>query len=73
MKVGEAYSRGGLERFVAKRVGATTMEIASSHVPMLFNPNFVIDVIRAAAKSCDVVTTRSVIVSGRAGISPRAS
>src|SRR5271169_5747873 len=40
-----------LERFVAKRMGATTMEIASSHVPMLSNPSFVIDVIRAAAKA----------------------
>ena len=40
---------------------------------MFSNPNFVIDVIRAAAKSCGIVTTRSVIVSGRAGLSPRAS
>jgi pimeloyl-ACP methyl ester carboxylesterase len=40
-----------LERFVAKRMGATTMEIASSHVPMLSNPSFVTDVIRAAAKA----------------------
>ena len=47
------------------------MEIAGSHVPMLSNPNFVIDVIRAAAKSCDIVTTRGVSV--RAGLSPRAN
>ena len=40
-----------LERFVAKRMGATTVEVASSHVPMLSNPEFVIDVIRAAAKA----------------------
>ena len=40
-----------LERFCAKRMGATTYEIASSHVPMLSNPSFVIDVIRTAAKS----------------------
>jgi pimeloyl-ACP methyl ester carboxylesterase len=39
-----------LERFVAKRMGATTYEIDSSHVPMLSNPGFVMDVIRAAAK-----------------------
>jgi len=39
--------------------------------PMLSNPNFLIDVIRAAAKSCDIVTTRGVSV--RAGLSPRAS
>jgi pimeloyl-ACP methyl ester carboxylesterase len=40
-----------LERFVAKRVGATTYEVDSSHVPMLSNPKLVIDVIRAAAKA----------------------
>jgi pimeloyl-ACP methyl ester carboxylesterase len=37
-----------LERFVAKRMGATTYEVDSSHVPMLSHPGFVIDVIRAA-------------------------
>ncbi|HJZ18016.1 MAG TPA: alpha/beta hydrolase [Stellaceae bacterium] len=40
-----------LERFVAKRMGATTYEADSSHVPMLSNPGLVIDVIRAAAKA----------------------
>lgn len=39
-----------MERFVANRMGATTTEIASSHVPMLSNPKQVIDVIRAAVK-----------------------
>jgi hypothetical protein len=39
-----------LECFVAKRMGATTYEADSSHVPMLSNPGLVIDVIRAAAK-----------------------
>ena len=39
-----------MERFVAKRMGATTTEVVSSHVPMLSHPNVVIDVIRAAAK-----------------------
>jgi pimeloyl-ACP methyl ester carboxylesterase len=39
-----------MERFVAKRMGATTTEVASSHVPMLSHPDVVIDVIRAAAK-----------------------
>jgi pimeloyl-ACP methyl ester carboxylesterase len=38
-----------LERFVAKRMGATTYEADSSHVPMLSNPKLVIDVIRTAA------------------------
>ena len=40
-----------LERFVAKRMGATTRELVSSHVPMLSRPDEVIDVIRNAAKS----------------------
>jgi pimeloyl-ACP methyl ester carboxylesterase len=40
-----------LERFVAKRMGATTYETDSSHVPMLSNPSLVIDVIRTAAKA----------------------
>jgi len=40
-----------LERFVAKRMGATVHETDSSHVPMLSHPNVVIDVIRAAAKA----------------------
>lgn len=39
-----------LERFVAKRMGATTFEVDSSHVPMLSKPSFVLDVIRKAAK-----------------------
>ena len=40
-----------LERFCAKRMGATTYEADSSHVPMLSNPSLVIDVIRTAASS----------------------
>jgi pimeloyl-ACP methyl ester carboxylesterase len=40
-----------LQRFVAKRMGATTTEVASSHVPMLSNPKLVIDVIRTAANA----------------------
>ena len=39
-----------LERFVAKRMDATTYDIDSSHVPMLSHPDFVIDVIRDAIK-----------------------
>jgi pimeloyl-ACP methyl ester carboxylesterase len=38
-----------LQRFVAKRMGATTVEADSSHVPMLSKPDLVLDVIRAAA------------------------
>ena len=37
------------ERFVAKRMGATTFDIDSSHVPMLSHPDFVLGVIRKAA------------------------
>ena len=40
-----------LQRFVSKRMGATTFETASSHVPMLSQPEFVLDVIRKAATS----------------------
>ena len=37
-----------LERFLAKRMKATTVEVATSHVPMLSQPDLVIDVIRKA-------------------------
>ena len=40
-----------LERAAAKRMGATTYEFDSSHVPMLSQPDRVLDVIRTAAKS----------------------
>ena len=40
-----------LERFFAKRMGATTYERDSSHVPMLSQPERVIEVIRAAANT----------------------
>jgi pimeloyl-ACP methyl ester carboxylesterase len=40
-----------LQRFVAKRMGATIYEVDSSHVPMLSNPSLVIDVVRTAANS----------------------
>jgi pimeloyl-ACP methyl ester carboxylesterase len=40
-----------LQRFAAKRMGATTVELKSSHVPMLSQPHAVLDVIRNAAKA----------------------
>ena len=40
-----------LQRFVAKRMGATIHEVDSSHVPMLSNPGLVIDVVRTAANA----------------------
>jgi pimeloyl-ACP methyl ester carboxylesterase len=40
-----------LERFVAKRMGAHTYDVDSSHVAMLSWPDFVLDVIRTAANS----------------------
>jgi len=40
-----------LERFLAKRMRATTIEVESSHVPMLSNPRVVIEAIRAAASA----------------------
>jgi pimeloyl-ACP methyl ester carboxylesterase len=42
-----------LERFAAKRMGATTVELHSSHVPMLSQPKAVLDVIRNAAKAVE--------------------
>lgn len=39
-----------LQRFVAKRMEARTYETNSSHVPMLSQPRFVLDVIRDAVK-----------------------
>ncbi len=38
-----------LERAAAKRMSATTVELKSSHVPMLSQPRDVLDVIRRAA------------------------
>jgi len=37
-----------LERTAAARMGATTFDVDSSHVPMLSQPHFVLDVIRKA-------------------------
>jgi pimeloyl-ACP methyl ester carboxylesterase len=43
--------RPDLERFAAKRMGAHTYDVDSSHVPMLSQPDFVLDVIRTAASA----------------------
>src|SRR5436309_4637869 len=48
-----------LQRFVAKRMGATIYEVDSSHVPMLSQPSFVIDVIRTAANALSSAATRT--------------
>src|SRR5271169_5497566 len=45
-----------LERFLAKRMGAKTVEAKSSHVVMLSRPQLVIDVIRKAAKAAQGAT-----------------
>ncbi|MGF7036770.1 alpha/beta hydrolase [Mucilaginibacter lappiensis] len=45
-----------LQRWVSKRMGATVTEIKSSHVPMLSNPQVVIDVICQAVSSCQAVS-----------------
>jgi RNA polymerase sigma factor (sigma-70 family) len=46
-----------MQRFVAKRMSATTTEVASSHVPMLSHPDLVIDVIRTAANAARTRST----------------
>ena len=43
------------ERILAERMGATTTEVASSHVVMLSQPQAVIDVIRKAVKGAEGV------------------
>jgi pimeloyl-ACP methyl ester carboxylesterase len=40
-----------LQRWVSKRMGATVVEVTSSHVPMLSQPDLVLNVIRQAANS----------------------
>jgi pimeloyl-ACP methyl ester carboxylesterase len=47
-----------LERSAAKRMKATTVELASSHVPMLSQPHAVPDVIRDAAKAVQGLKSR---------------
>ena len=42
-----------LERFAAKRMGAKTYDVDSSHVPMPSQPEFVLDVIRDAARQLE--------------------
>jgi pimeloyl-ACP methyl ester carboxylesterase len=42
-----------LERAAAKRMGATLVETTSSHVPMLSQPDKVLDAIRQAAKAAE--------------------
>jgi pimeloyl-ACP methyl ester carboxylesterase len=44
-----------LERFVAKRMGARTIEVDSSHVPMLSQPRAVHELIRQAADAVGLV------------------
>jgi pimeloyl-ACP methyl ester carboxylesterase len=48
-----------LERFLAKRMNASTHAIDSSHVPMLSHPDLVVDVIRAAAKAVQGSSAKS--------------
>jgi pimeloyl-ACP methyl ester carboxylesterase len=54
-----------LERFVAKRMGATTYEAESSHVPMLSSPRFVLDVIRTAAETVQKSAAREPVGARR--------
>ena len=45
-----------LQRFAAKRMGASTHALDSSHVAMLSHPDMVLDVIRSAAKAVQAKT-----------------
>jgi pimeloyl-ACP methyl ester carboxylesterase len=46
-----------LEHFVAERMGATTYDVDSSHVPMLSHPDLVLEVIRTAAGAVEASAT----------------
>ncbi len=48
-----------LQRSAARRMGATTVEADSSHVPMLSKPELVLDVLRAAANAVAAPTRRA--------------
>jgi pimeloyl-ACP methyl ester carboxylesterase len=37
------------ERFMSRRIGATTIEVDSSHVPMLSHPDVVADLVKKAS------------------------
>jgi pimeloyl-ACP methyl ester carboxylesterase len=50
-----------LEAFVAERMGATTYNLDSSHVPMLSQPDRVLDVIRSAAAAVEGATTGAAV------------
>ena len=50
-----------LERFVAERMGATTYDLESSHVPMLSHPDLVLDVIRTAANAVQGAPTAAAV------------
>jgi pimeloyl-ACP methyl ester carboxylesterase len=39
------------ERFMAKRIGSTIVEVDSSHVPMLSHPDVVVDLIKQASEA----------------------
>ena len=52
-----AHAHSGANRQLKKRVGATVVEVESSHVPMLSKPDVVIEVIRKAAKAIQENTT----------------
>jgi pimeloyl-ACP methyl ester carboxylesterase len=50
-----------LEAFVAERMGATTYDLDSSHVPMLSQPDRVLDVIRTAARAVQGAATGAAV------------
>jgi pimeloyl-ACP methyl ester carboxylesterase len=54
-----------LQRFLAKRMNATTRAVDSSHVPMLSQPAVVIDVIRAAAKAVQEASAEAGVPAAR--------
>jgi pimeloyl-ACP methyl ester carboxylesterase len=48
-----------LQKFASERMGAKVFPVDSSHVPMLSHPDFVVDVIRQAAKAIEAASVAS--------------
>jgi pimeloyl-ACP methyl ester carboxylesterase len=44
------------ERLFARRMGATSVEVSSNHVPMVSHPDDVLNLIRTAARAVPIAT-----------------
>ena len=60
------------ERFMARRAGATTVEIKASHVAHVSHPDAVTDLVRAAARSAGPAPSPAAVAITGLRLSPRA-